>query len=106
MADVISVDEAVDWVGRTIADPVDVSAMSNVVDAVNASIAKIAPNASAEPIQGDARLAGLLLASRWYSRRNSPDGLVGFGDMGASTIRSLDPDIRDLLKPYKAKRVG
>ncbi len=106
MADVITLDEAVEWVGRTMADPVDASAMGIVVAAVNRSIAKTAKAAAVEPIEADAKLAGLLQASRWYSRRNSPDGLVGFGDMGGTSIRNLDPDLRDLLKPFKAKRVG
>lgn len=106
MADVITLEEAVEWVGRTMADPVDASAMGVVVSAVNTALGKVAPAAAAEPIGADAKLAGLLMASRWYSRRNSPDGLVGFGDMGGASIRNLDPDVRDLLKPYKAKRVG
>jgi hypothetical protein len=106
MADVITVPEALEWVGRSMADPVDESAMSLVVAAVNANIAKVYPAACVAPIEADAKLAGLLQASRWYSRRNSPDGLVGFGDMGGTSIRNLDPDIRDSLKPYRSRRVG
>lgn len=106
MAPVITADEAIDWVGRTLADPVDADAMTAVTDAVNTFLLRRYPAACTEPVAPDAHLAGLLIASRWYSRRNSPDGLVGFGDMGGASIRNLDPDVRDLLKPFLSRRVG
>jgi hypothetical protein len=106
MAPVMTASEAIDWVGRTMADPVDVDAMTAVVDAANTFLLRRYPMACEAPIGPDAHLAGLLLASRWYSRRNSPDGLVGFGDAGGTSIRNLDPDIRDLLKPFMSRRVG
>ena len=106
MADVITPGEAIEWVGRGMADPIDADAMTTVAGAVNTFLAKRAPKACAEPIEDDARLAALLMAARWYSRRNSPDGLVGFGDSGGTSIRNLDPDVRDLLKPFMSRRVG
>lgn len=106
MADVITLPEALEWVGRMMSDPVDESAMGIVVAAVNRNIARTHRKACVEPIDADAKLAGLLQASRWYSRRNSPDGLVGFGDMGGTSIRNLDPDIRDALKPFRSRRTG
>lgn len=108
MAEIITTAEALTWVGRDLGDAVDEEAMSQVVDAVNAHISTIAPKAVANDPDFDepVRLAALLLAGRWYSRRNSPDGLVGFGDMGGTAIRSLDPDIRDLLRPYTFRAVG
>jgi hypothetical protein len=40
------------------------------------------------------------MSMRMFSRYNSPLGVAGFGDMGAITVRTIDPDIRDLLSPY------
>jgi hypothetical protein len=106
MADLITVAEATSWIGRDLADPVDTDALTTVVAAVNAHIAKTYRKAVVEPIDADVKLAALLLTSREYARRNSPDGIVGFGDMGGVTIRSVDPDVRDLLKPFKSRTVG
>jgi hypothetical protein len=35
----------------------------------------------------------LLLASRLYKRRNSPEGVAGWGDLGVIRILASDPDI-------------
>jgi hypothetical protein len=39
----------------------------------------------------------ILLASRLYKRRMSPEGVAGFGDMGVVRILARDPDIALLL---------
>ena len=40
----------------------------------------------------------LLLASRLYKRRSSPEGVAGWGDLGAIRILASDPDINRLLE--------
>src|SRR5262245_19753957 len=40
----------------------------------------------------------LMLASRYYARRNSPEGVAGWGDLGVVRILASDPDIRSLLE--------
>jgi hypothetical protein len=47
--------------------------------------------------------ACLLWARRLYVRKDSPAGVLGFGDMGAVRLSSVDPDIRNLLGPYRRK---
>ena len=42
----------------------------------------------------------LLLASRYYSRRNSPEGVAGWGDLGVIRVLSQDPDIERLLERH------
>jgi hypothetical protein len=42
----------------------------------------------------------VLLASRLYKRRNSPEGVAGWGDLGFIRITASDPDIHRLLE-YK-----
>lgn len=40
----------------------------------------------------------VLLASRWYKRRQSPEGVAGWGDLGVIRILAKDPDIEALLE--------
>jgi hypothetical protein len=40
----------------------------------------------------------VLLASRLYKRRNSPEGVSGWGDLGVIRILASDPDISRLLE--------
>lgn len=53
-------------------------------------------------------LGTLMLAARWYHRRNSPTGVVSFGDFGVAQLRNSDPDIARLLRidAYAPPRVG
>lgn len=46
---------------------------------------------------GDLVLGTIMLTSRWYSRRRSPDLLIQAADMGTARIPSFDPDIERLL---------
>src|SRR5829696_2658904 len=39
----------------------------------------------------------LLMASRLYARRNSPEGVAGWGDLGVIRVVANDPDIEALL---------
>ena len=40
----------------------------------------------------------VLLASRLYKRRQSPEGVAGWGDLGVIRILAHDPDIEALLE--------
>lgn len=40
----------------------------------------------------------ILIASRLYKRRNSPEGVAGWGDLGVIRIVASDPDINRLLE--------
>jgi len=51
-------------------------------------------------IPDDINQACILLAMRQFARLNAALGVVGFADM-AITVRAIDPDVRDLLSPYR-----
>lgn len=51
-------------------------------------------------VPNDVREACVLLSIRGFARYNAALGVVGFGDM-ALQVRSVDPDVRDLLQPYR-----
>lgn len=44
--------------------------------------------------------ANLLLANRRHFRRESPEGVAGYGAEGAVRVSRFDPDIEDLLEDY------
>lgn len=45
--------------------------------------------------------AVILLTSRFLQRKNSPNGLVGFGDLGVVALPSQDVDVKALIAPYR-----
>ena len=49
--------------------------------------------------------ACVIQSSRIFKRLDSPLGVAGFGDMGAIRVgRYLDPDVEQLLMPYRIMR--
>jgi hypothetical protein len=49
--------------------------------------------------------ATIIQASRIFKRLDSPLGVAGFGDLGAIRVtRDLDPDVAQLVMPYKRMR--
>ena len=49
--------------------------------------------------------ATIIQSSRIYKRLDSPLGVAGFGDLGAIRVgRSLDPDVEQLVMPYRIMR--
>ena len=53
-----------------------------------------------QAIPDDVREAAVLLSIRGFARYNAALGVVGFADM-AIQVRAVDPDVRDLLAPYR-----
>ena len=53
-----------------------------------------------DAVPDDIREATILLAMRGFARYNAALGVVGFADM-AIQVRAVDPDVRDLIQPYK-----
>jgi len=50
--------------------------------------------------------ATIIQASRLFKRYDSPLGVAGFGDMGAIRVsRALDPDVAQLVEPYRRMRM-
>lgn len=47
------------------------------------------------------RQATILSSLRQYSRYSSALGVAGFGDMGAVRVARIDPDIENMLKPFR-----
>ena len=51
-------------------------------------------------IPDDIREACLILAHRSFKRHDSPLGVLGSSEM-LITVRAVDPDVRDMLQPYR-----
>lgn len=53
-----------------------------------------------DEVPHDVREAAVLLSIRQFARFNAALGVMAFADM-AITVRAVDPDVRDLLLPYR-----
>lgn len=49
--------------------------------------------------------ACLLLASRLFRRKDSPEGVAGFNDLGVVRVGRYDPDYESLIGPYERKEI-
>lgn len=52
-------------------------------------------------VPADVRLAAVMLAGRWFQRRNSVTGVASFGDFGPAYVKATDPDVALLLGMYR-----
>ena len=56
-------------------------------------------------VPDDVFQGALILASRLFMRKDSPQGVAGFGEMGVVRItRAKDPDVAMLLDPFRHPR--
>ena len=46
--------------------------------------------------------AAMLWALRLVDRRQTPSGIMGFGEFGGIRLGTIDPDVKSLLAPYRA----
>lgn len=56
-------------------------------------------------VPDEVKQACLMQTNRLLSRRKSPDGVSGFGDFGAVRVSRVDPDIDELLMPFKRQSI-
>jgi hypothetical protein len=52
-------------------------------------------------VPDDLVLAVNLLTARYLARRNSPDGIVGLGDLGPANVPVIDRDPERLMDPWR-----
>lgn len=53
-------------------------------------------------VPADVKQAALIKAARVWMRKDSPQGVAGFGEFGVVRIsRQQDPDVADLLDPFR-----
>lgn len=45
--------------------------------------------------------ACLMLAVRWYKRKDTPFGVMGSSETGLLTLPRVDPDVQAILNPYR-----
>ena len=64
------------------------------------------PDGEPLPAPDDLVQAVILRTARYMARANSPDGLVGMGDLGMVRVSSVDRDIERLEWPWRAVVFG
>lgn len=52
-------------------------------------------------VPSDIKEATLLLAGRFFKRKDSPHGVAGFNDFGVVRLSNSDPDVALLIQPYR-----
>lgn len=57
-------------------------------------------------VPDEVRQACLILAARLYARRNTPEGVLGQAEWGVVRVGRADPDVVELLLPYRRVVVG
>lgn len=53
------------------------------------------------PVGADVRLGAVILAGRWFQRRNSLAGVAAFSDFGPAYVKQYDPDAALLLGMFR-----
>jgi hypothetical protein len=87
-----------DW--ARVRDTTDDVSIDQALLAVQEAIVARCPQLALLPCPADVQYATLLWTNRLLSRRNSPDGVVGVGDLGVATISRADRDVAQLLSPW------
>lgn len=103
MADPLDVADLAAWGKLGALSPADETLAAAVIDAVDAHLADrytLEVDGTSILDRADIRLARLMWAARLWKRRNSPEGVAGFGDLGVIRISRTDPDLAALLEPY------
>lgn len=54
----------------------------------------------------DVQMANLLQATRFYLRRQTPEGVAGSSEWGVIRMSNLDPDVRQMLKDHRRPGFG
>jgi len=96
-----TIDDVKGWLRLPDTDTIDDAAIVIAMNAAGyAQVVELEEEAIANA--NDAVIqAWYLRVQRYLARRNSPDGLIGFGDFTPAMIARLDPDIATLESPYR-----
>jgi hypothetical protein len=102
-----SVAQLKDQLGIT--DTTDDDMLAQKLDAAHRHLLLIADPALLpgpdEPAPADLAEAETIYAARLYTRKDSPEGVAGWGELGVIRLRD-DPDVRRLIGPYLDIPVG
>ncbi|HEY1444809.1 MAG TPA: hypothetical protein VGF51_07910 [Acidimicrobiales bacterium] len=89
-------------VDATVVESARLAAINYVIGRVDPGIWGGLPPLTNTAVPDGLYEAALLLASRWYRRRDSLDGTIGWGDMGVVRVGLKDPDVEALIGGYMA----
>lgn len=86
------------WMG--VKDP-QPDVMARMIESVAAARGMIETRCTVPATYPDAmRTAVLITAHRLYTRKDSPDGVASFGELGAVNVSTFDGDVEKLISPY------
>lgn len=93
----VTVDDVAGWLAMTVRSSEVDSLLQRCLDATVSHIAGRLGGWVPVPWPSHVETAVLIQTSRLYKRRNSPEGVAGFGEFGVVRVSSLDPDVETLL---------
>lgn len=97
----VAVDDVVRWLGLRTVSSSEAEVLTDCVNTATAAVAeRVMPEYLVEPVPAEVDQAVTLYSARLWKRRNSPEGVAGFGDVGAIRVSALDPDVELLLMRY------
>lgn len=104
----ISDQQVADWLGAPVAD----DHLKKVVTAVNSYVDAL-PSIDRTGDEGrewaaNTTLGAIMLAARLYKRRNSPNGVEAFSEIGTTYVSRYDSDIARMLhiEQFRRPRIG
>lgn len=106
MTTAVTVDDVANWLGITVRGPVVDGVLSSVLNAVVANVGPRLGSWVPDPWPADVDEAIVMQSARIYKRRNSPEGVAGFGDLGVVRVVALDPDVESMIGTSLAFHFG
>jgi hypothetical protein len=93
----LTVDDLANWLAITVRSQTIDAALQRCLDGVVSHLTPRLGSWVPEPWPTHIEQATLIQAARLYKRRNSPEGVAGFGEMGVVRVSTLDPDVEALI---------
>ena len=98
----VTVEALAQWLGITMASAPVTAMLTECLDGAVEAITERVGTWVEEPWPKNVQVAVTMQAARLYKRRNSPEGVTGFGDLGVVRVTGIDPDIEAQLGPALA----
>jgi hypothetical protein len=108
MNEYATLDELKTWYGEDLGGDRNDEVMAMLLETASRQIDSMCDQSFYEldEVPAAVKLATLIQATRLLKRRETPEGAMGFGDLGAVRLSGKDPDVERLLAPLKKLSFG
>lgn len=108
MNEYATLDELKNWIGEDLGANRNDEVLAMLLETASRQIDTLCDREFSEldEVPAAIKLATLIQATRLMKRRDSPEGALGFADVGVIRLSGKDPDVAALLEPFKRLRFG